>query len=100
MRRSGGTPGPESATSIRTPLAAGAADHPVYRPWLSFFGGDEYDAVVERMRGDLDELVADSGADQLERLGANHVLIDDGAVADQVRAITQTAWMVRSSWSG
>jgi NADPH:quinone reductase len=38
--------------------------------------------------------------DQLERLGANHVLIDDGAVADQVRAITQTAWMVRSSWSG
>jgi thiaminase/transcriptional activator TenA len=49
-------------------LAAGAADHPVYRPWLSFFGADEYGAVVERMRSDFDELVAESGADQLDRL--------------------------------
>ena len=54
--------------AIGRQLAAGAADHPVYRPWLSFFGGDEYDAVVARMRGDLDELVAESGADQLDRL--------------------------------
>ncbi|MGZ4185441.1 MAG: thiaminase II [Solirubrobacteraceae bacterium] len=49
-------------------LSADAADHPVYRPWLRFFGDDEYDAVVERMRSDLDELAADSGAAQLDRL--------------------------------
>src|SRR5262249_45318410 len=49
-------------------LAAGAADHPVYRPWLSFFGSDEYDAVVERMRADLDELVAAGDEGRLDRL--------------------------------
>ena len=49
-------------------LAAGAADHPVYGPWLSFFGDDEYDAVVARMRRDLDELAAESGPEQLGRL--------------------------------
>ena len=54
--------------AIGRQLTAGAADHPVYRPWLSFFGSDEYDAVVERMRGDLDDLVADSRAAELQRL--------------------------------
>lgn len=54
--------------AIGRQLAGGAADHPVYRPWLSFFGSDEYDAVVARMRHDLDELAAESGADQLDRL--------------------------------
>jgi len=49
-------------------LADGAADHPVYGPWLRFFGGDEYNAVAERMRHDLDELAAGSGDAQLERL--------------------------------
>jgi thiaminase/transcriptional activator TenA len=49
-------------------LSADAADHPVYRPWLSFFGSDEYEAVVERMRGDLDELVGDGDPHQLDRL--------------------------------
>jgi thiaminase (transcriptional activator TenA) len=54
--------------AIGRQLSAGAADHPVYRPWLSFFGSDEYDAVVRRMRDDLDELVADSDEHQLDRL--------------------------------
>jgi thiaminase (transcriptional activator TenA) len=54
--------------AIGRQLAGGAADHPVYRPWLSFFGSDEYDAVVERMRADLDELVAAGDEGQLDRL--------------------------------
>jgi thiaminase (transcriptional activator TenA) len=54
--------------AIGRQLSPGAADHPVYRPWLSFFGSDDYDAVVRRMREDLDELVADSDTRQLERL--------------------------------
>jgi thiaminase/transcriptional activator TenA len=56
--------------AIGRELRAGAADHPVYRPWLSFFGDDEYDAVVQRMRRDLDELAARGSADQLDRLAA------------------------------
>jgi thiaminase (transcriptional activator TenA) len=54
--------------AIGRQLSGGAADHPVYRPWLAFFGSDEYAAVVERMRVDLDELVADSDHDHLDRL--------------------------------
>jgi thiaminase (transcriptional activator TenA) len=54
--------------AIGRQLAAGAADHPVYRPWLSFFGSDEYDAVVQRMRRDLDDLVGTGDDGQLERL--------------------------------
>jgi thiaminase/transcriptional activator TenA len=49
-------------------FAADAVDHPVYRPWLSFFGDDEYDGVVARMRRDLDRLAAGSSAEQLTRL--------------------------------
>ena len=54
--------------AIGRQLAPGAAEHPVYGPWLRFFGDDNYTAVVERMRNDLDELAADSDAAQLERL--------------------------------
>ena len=54
--------------AIGRQLADGAADHPVYGPWLRFFGDDEYAAVVQRMRYDLDELAADSSLAQLERL--------------------------------
>jgi thiaminase (transcriptional activator TenA) len=54
--------------AIGRQLAGGAADHPVYGPWLRFFGDDEYAAVVERMRRDFDELTDDSGAAELERL--------------------------------
>jgi thiaminase/transcriptional activator TenA len=54
--------------AIGRQLAAQAADHPVYGPWLSFFGSDEYAAVVQRMRADFDELVADSDTDHLARL--------------------------------
>ena len=54
--------------AIGRQLAPGAAEHPVYGPWLRFFGDDNYAAVVERMRNDLDELAADSDAAQLERL--------------------------------
>lgn len=54
--------------AIGRQLAAQAADHPVYRPWLSFFGSDEYDAVVERMRSDLDELASAADGEQLDRL--------------------------------
>jgi thiaminase/transcriptional activator TenA len=32
------------------------ADHPVYRDWIAFFAGDEYTELVERMRGELEEL--------------------------------------------
>jgi thiaminase (transcriptional activator TenA) len=42
--------------AIGRELAPAAAEHPVYREWLGFFAGDEYDAVVERMRADVDEL--------------------------------------------
>ena len=54
--------------AIGRQLTPGAADHPVYAPWLRFFGDDEYAGVVERMRRDLDELAADSGAAELDRL--------------------------------
>jgi thiaminase/transcriptional activator TenA len=54
--------------AIGRQLVPDAADHPVYGPWLRFFGDHEYAAVVGRMRRDLDELAADSGADELERL--------------------------------
>ena len=42
--------------AIGRALAPAAAEHPVYREWIGFFAGDEYDAVVERMRADVDEL--------------------------------------------
>jgi thiaminase/transcriptional activator TenA len=48
---------------IATRLQAGATDHPVYRTWLGFFASDEYAALVERMKGEL-EALARRGADQ------------------------------------
>lgn len=51
--------------AIGRKLSPGAAEHPVYRDWVAFFAGDQYSAVVERMRADLDRL---SGAVPLEPL--------------------------------
>jgi thiaminase/transcriptional activator TenA len=53
--------------AIGRQLAPGATDHPVYREWLAFFGSDQYRAVVERMRQDLDELIGDADDAELER---------------------------------
>ena len=41
---------------IAAGLVAGASDHPVYAAWLAFFAGDEYAALIERMKGELDAL--------------------------------------------
>jgi thiaminase/transcriptional activator TenA len=47
---------------IATRLAAGASEHPVYATWLAFFAGDEYAALIERMKGELDALARRDGA--------------------------------------
>jgi thiaminase/transcriptional activator TenA len=54
--------------AIGRQLGGGAADHPVYRPWLSFFGSDEYQGVVERVRRDLDDLAGAADEAQRDRL--------------------------------
>jgi thiaminase/transcriptional activator TenA len=46
-------------------LAPDAAEHPVYRGWLGFFGGDAYAEVVDRMRLQVDELAAGSPLEPL-----------------------------------
>jgi thiaminase/transcriptional activator TenA len=43
-------------------------DHPVYAEWVRFFGEPGYEAVVTRMRGDLERLAADADAATIERL--------------------------------
>jgi thiaminase/transcriptional activator TenA len=43
-------------------------DHPVYAEWIRFFGEPGYEAVVARMRGDLERLAADADAATVERL--------------------------------
>jgi thiaminase/transcriptional activator TenA len=47
-----------------------AAEHPVYREWIGFFGDDDYGAVVGRMRHDLDERAQAAGEDEIDRLAA------------------------------
>jgi thiaminase/transcriptional activator TenA len=39
-----------------------ASDHPVYATWLAFFASDEYAALIERMKGELDALARRDGA--------------------------------------
>jgi thiaminase (transcriptional activator TenA) len=41
---------------------AGADAHPVYGAWIGFFASEEYAQLVERMRGELDDLAAREGA--------------------------------------
>ena len=40
---------------------------------------------------------ARAGARPAGAVGADHVLVDDGTVADQVRAIARAGWTARSS---
>jgi thiaminase (transcriptional activator TenA) len=54
--------------AIGQKLAPAAAEHPIYREWICFFADDEYSAVVERMRHDLDDLAGGAGDEELERL--------------------------------
>jgi thiaminase/transcriptional activator TenA len=51
-----------SYAEIASGLAAGASDHPVYATWLAFFAGEEYAALIERMKGELDALARREGA--------------------------------------
>lgn len=51
-----------SYAEIARELEAGAADHPVYATWLAFFAGEEYAALIERMKGELDALAVRDGA--------------------------------------
>jgi thiaminase/transcriptional activator TenA len=55
-----------SYEAIGRRLAPTAAEHPVYRAWLGFFAGDQYGAVVERMRADLDALAGGAAIEPLE----------------------------------
>ncbi len=45
-----------------------ASNHPVYGAWIGFFASDEYAALVERMKGELDDLARREGAG-VEALG-------------------------------
>jgi thiaminase/transcriptional activator TenA len=54
--------------AIGRQLVPTAAEHPVYREWIGFFAGDQYSAVVQHMRGDVDELAGTAGEQELGRL--------------------------------
>ena len=49
---------------IAARLGADSTDHPVYGAWLGFFAGEEYAALVERMKDELDALARREGADR------------------------------------
>lgn len=55
---------------IAARLAGSVGEHPVYAEWIRFFGSPEYDAIVDRVKRQLEELAA--GADErfLPRLSA------------------------------
>ena len=59
-------------------LAPTAAEHPVYRAWIGFFAGDQYDAVVQRMRADLDELAGGVALESLEVIFRTGVRLERG----------------------
>lgn len=44
-------------------------EHPVYADWISFFATADYDALVTRLRCELDERAAELGAADRTRLG-------------------------------
>jgi thiaminase/transcriptional activator TenA len=51
-----------SYAEIATGLLDAASDHPVYATWLAFFASDEYAALIERMKDELDALARREGA--------------------------------------
>jgi thiaminase/transcriptional activator TenA len=59
-------------------LAPTAAEHSVYRAWIGFFASDQYGAVVERMRADLDELAGGLQLEQLEGIFRTGVRFERG----------------------
>jgi thiaminase (transcriptional activator TenA) len=59
-------------------IAATAVEHPIYREWISFFAGDEYGAVVERMRADVDELAGGARLEPLEAIFRVGVRLEGG----------------------
>lgn len=44
-------------------------EHAVYSDWISFFATDDYDALVTRLRRELDDRAAELGAADKQRLG-------------------------------
>ncbi|MGZ4233792.1 MAG: thiaminase II [Solirubrobacteraceae bacterium] len=64
--------------AIARRLAATAAEHPVYRPWISFFAGEEYSAVVQRMRSEVDELARGARLEPLEGIFRTGVRLERG----------------------
>jgi thiaminase/transcriptional activator TenA len=59
-------------------LAPAAAEHPLYRSWIGFFGSDEYAGVVERMRADVDELADGAPLGPLEAIFRSAVRFERG----------------------
>lgn len=49
---------------IATRLRADSTDHPVYGAWLGFFASEDYAALVERMRDELDALARREGVER------------------------------------
>lgn len=49
---------------IATRLRADSTDHPVYGAWLGFFASEDYAALVERMRDELEALARREGAER------------------------------------
>ena len=64
--------------AIGRELAPTAAEHPVYRAWIGFFAGDDYCAVVERMRSDVDELAEGAQLEPLEVIFRTGVRLERG----------------------
>jgi thiaminase/transcriptional activator TenA len=52
----------ELASALAREAALPANEHPVYGAWIGFFASDEYAALVERMKEELDELARREGA--------------------------------------
>lgn len=65
---------------IAAGLVDGAGDHPVYATWLAFFAGDEYAALIERMKAELDALAlrAGSGSARLTEIFRNGARLELG----------------------
>jgi thiaminase/transcriptional activator TenA len=64
--------------AIARRLATTAAEHPVYRPWISFFAGDQYSAVVDRMRAEVDELARGARLETLQGIFRTGVRLERG----------------------
>ncbi len=55
-------------------------DHPVYCKWVSFFAGDEYSQIVERMKGQMEEYarISPASEDHLVELFKNGARLELG----------------------